>query len=154
MKMINKKSYLMLLILIILSLLIISFIPNYSVARESDSNPSMSIFDDGGGGTAGESSISSTLGDLDDYDPSKSTVDIGQDEIVKKANAVIGVIKTVGIILSVLILVILGIKFMIGSVEEKAEYKKTMIPYLIGAIMIYAIPQLVQIIYDIATSTF
>ncbi|MEI3401230.1 MAG: hypothetical protein V8R51_02250 [Clostridia bacterium] len=45
--------------------------------------------------------------------------------------------QTVGIVLSVVILIILGIKYMMGSAEEKAEYKKTMIPYLIGAVSVF-----------------
>lgn len=151
--MIKKKSYLMPLILIILSLLIIAVIPNFSMAWNPGEESGYEVDDKVVPVSPKQDSTSETLGDLDDYDPSKSTVDIGEDEIVKKANAIIGVIKTVGIILSVLILVILGIKFMIGSIEEKAEYKKTMIPYLIGAIMVFAIPQLVQLIYDITTGT-
>ena len=43
---------------------------------------------------------------------------------------------------------------MIASIEDKANYKETMIPYLIGAIMIFAIPQIVGIIYDIVTGAF
>ena len=33
----------------------------------------------------------------------------------------IGVLQTVGIVLSVVILVVLGLKYMMGSAEEKAE---------------------------------
>ena len=33
--------------------------------------------------------------------------------------------------------VVLGIKYMVGSVEEKAEYKKMLIPYLAGCVAIY-----------------
>ena len=129
MKMIKKKKYLIILVLIILSLFIIVAIPGYSMASgDPISDPGL-------------------------YDPYDSQVDIGENNIVDKANVIIGVIKTIGIIMSVLILVVLGIKYMFGSLEEKAEYKKTMIPYFIGAIMIFAIPQLVQIIYNITTST-
>ena len=39
---------------------------------------------------------------------------------------------------------------MMGSVEEKAEYKKTLLPYVIGASMVFAASSLVSIIYNIA----
>ena len=39
---------------------------------------------------------------------------------------------------------------MIGSVEEKAEYKKTMIYYIIGAIMVFAISNISAMIYNFA----
>lgn len=50
---------------------------------------------------------------------------------------IVNIITTVGIIVAVIVLLILGIKYMMGSASEKAEYKKTMIPYLIGAVLIF-----------------
>lgn len=47
------------------------------------------------------------------------------------------VITTVGIVVAVIVLLILGVKYMMGSASEKAEYKKTMIPYLVGAALIF-----------------
>ena len=38
---------------------------------------------------------------------------------------------------AVVVLLVLGIKYMMGSASEKAEYKKTMIPYLVGALLIF-----------------
>ena len=69
-------------------------------------------------------------------------------EITDLGNKVIGVLQTVGIVLSVVILVILGIKYMMGSAEEKAEYKKTMIPYLIGAVCCFLAPTIANIVYN------
>lgn len=63
---------------------------------------------------------------------------------------IIKVITTVGSICSVVVLIILGIKYMMGSVEEKAEYKKTLLPYAIGAGMVFAASSLVSVIYNIA----
>ncbi len=90
----------------------------------------------------------------DYFDPSGSKVDIGASQIQDKANSIIGIIRNIGVVVSVLTLVVLGIKYMLGSIEEKAEYKKTMIPYLVGAVMVFAIPQLVQIIYNIVSESF
>lgn len=50
---------------------------------------------------------------------------------------VIGIIQVVGSLVAVGVIVVLGIKYMMGSAAEKAEYKKTMIPYLIGAVLIF-----------------
>ena len=48
-------------------------------------------------------------------------------------------IQTIGgKVLSVLMLAVLGVKYMLGSSEEKAEYKKSMMPYLIGALLVFA----------------
>jgi len=39
-----------------------------------------------------------------------------------------------------------------GSAEEKAEYKKTMIPYLIGALILFAAVQIAGAVVGIANS--
>lgn len=50
---------------------------------------------------------------------------------------IVSIVTTIGIIVAVVVLLVLGIKYMMGSAAEKAEYKKTMIPYLIGAVLIF-----------------
>lgn len=63
---------------------------------------------------------------------------------------VINIIATVGSIISVVMLVILGIKYMMGSTEEKAEYKKSLLPYFIGAVILFGASTIAGIIYNIA----
>lgn len=75
----------------------------------------------------------------------------GEDKIGNVGNALVGILQTVGIVLSVIILIVLGIKYMMGSSEEKAEYKKTMMPYVIGAALIFAASALAQVIYSFFT---
>ena len=59
-------------------------------------------------------------------------------EIIKNVgNQVIGVLQAIGIVVSVIVAIILGIKYMLGSVDQKAEYKKTMLPYAIGSALIF-----------------
>lgn len=70
-------------------------------------------------------------------------------EIKDFGKQIIGILQTVGIVLSVVILVILGIKYMMGSAEEKADYKKTMIPYLVGAIFIFLAPTIANMVYNL-----
>ena len=69
--------------------------------------------------------------------------------ITGRVNSIIGVIVTVGVIISAITLCILGIKYMVGSVEERAEHKKTMIPYIIGAVLLFAASSVVGIIANI-----
>ena len=63
---------------------------------------------------------------------------------------IVPIVRTIGIIAAVVILMIVGIKYMIGSAEEKAEYKKTMPAYLIGAILVFAASQVLAFILNIA----
>jgi len=67
-------------------------------------------------------------------------------------NGIIRVVTTIGSVVSVIILIVLGIKYMMGSAEEKAEYKKTMIPYIIGAILIFAASGIATIVFNFAST--
>ena len=62
-------------------------------------------------------------------------------------NQIVTIISTIGSIVSVIVLVILGIKYMMGSAEEKAEYKKTLMPYIIGAGLVFAASAIAGIIF-------
>ena len=75
----------------------------------------------------------------------------GTTEITNVGNSIVGILQVVGIVLSVIILIVLGIKYMMGSAEEKAEYKKTMMPYVVGAALIFAASALAQVIYQFFT---
>lgn len=69
--------------------------------------------------------------------------------IVKdKGNVIIGGIQFIGTIISVIVLIIIGIRFIYGSVEERAEYKESLKPYLIGAIMLFSTTNLLAIISE------
>lgn len=72
----------------------------------------------------------------------------GETEITNLGQSIIGILQTVGIVLSVVVLIIIGIKYMMGSAEEKAEYKKTMIPYIVGAALIFTASVFANVIYQ------
>ncbi len=87
-----------------------------------------------------------------DYMPSASPDNA--DKLADIGNTIIGVVQVIGSIVSVAVLAILGIKYMIGSAEERAEYKKSMKPYIIGAIMVFSITNILVIILKIARGLF
>ena len=74
-----------------------------------------------------------------------------QEDVTNIGNQIIGIITTVGVVVAVVILLVLGIKYMMGSASEKAEYKKTMIPYLVGAILIFGASAITQVVVSIAS---
>ena len=45
-----------------------------------------------------------------------------------------------------------GIRYMVGSVEEKAQYKSLMFPYVLGAILLFSGTTLLNLIYRLATN--
>ena len=71
-------------------------------------------------------------------------------QLKEKAGKVLGAIHTIGAVVAVLVLIGIGIKYLLGSVEEKSEYKQTLIPYIIGAALIFSGTAIPNIIYQIA----
>jgi len=76
----------------------------------------------------------------------------GRDEIVNYTNIIATIIRNVGIVLSVAILTVLGIKYLTGSIEEKADFKKSAIPYVVGAIVLFGASGIAQLVISVTGS--
>ncbi len=82
----------------------------------------------------------------------KGDTSVKTDKLTDLGKTIVTIMQTVGIVVAVVVLLVLGIKYMMGSAEEKAEYKKTMIPYVVGAVLIFASTTIVNIVYQLANS--
>ena len=90
---------------------------------------------------------SGPIDDPNSFRPNKTGSDNGDIHyLTRKGNRVFGVISTVGIVASAITMVILGLKYMMGSSEEKAEYKKSMIPYIIGIVLLLSVSTILRLI--------
>lgn len=74
--------------------------------------------------------------------------DVGS--LQKTAGKIMGMIRNIAVIASVIIIMILGVKFMLGSVEEKAEYKKSFMPLIIGIVLVVAATSIATFIFNMA----
>ena len=81
----------------------------------------------------------------------KGTATGAQSSVTNIGNQIIGIITTIGVVVAVVVLLVLGIKYMMGSASEKAEYKKTMIPYLVGAILIFGASAITKVVVSIGS---
>lgn len=84
---------------------------------------------------------------VDEFEKSISVDGQGAEDLKDTGGTILGVIRVVGTIIAVAMLMILGVKYMIGSADQKAEYRKSMLPYFIGAILIFAATSLADMIY-------
>ena len=86
-----------------------------------------------------KSTISDVFQDADDFvsggGSSVETVD--ESKIQGLSGIVSGVLIGVGIIVAFAMMAMLGINFMINSVEKKAEVKEALTPYFIGLIVTF-----------------
>lgn len=83
-----------------------------------------------------------------EFRPTNVAIDTSNTEAVQGVgSSILGIVRVVGTIVAVGMLIVLGIKYMMGSAEERAEYKKTLFPYLIGAVLIFAASNLADMVY-------
>lgn len=138
-------------ILIIMVLLITNIFAVYS--HKSYAAP-VEVTDDGGS----TSTSTSTKGMTDVTQDLNFWGDIKENGVGtffdKKVEKIASAVRYIGIIISVITLSVIGIKFMLGSVEERAQYKQTLMPWLIGAIMVFAMTNIPSIIYSFTKGTF
>lgn len=93
--------------------------------------------------------FSDVLDNIDNYKPIDEDPD---GKVEEKVSIILTVITNIGMILAVLMLAIIGVKYMLGSLEERAEYKKDMIPYLIGAFLLFGITTIVKVLQQLGES--
>ena len=90
----------------------------------------------------------------DYYNPGVDSDVKNASKLLTMAQKIIAYLSAVGTIISVISLAIIGIKYLIASVEEKAEYKKNMIPYITGLLLLFGTTVIVSIISEIVTSVY
>lgn len=88
------------------------------------------------------STVDEVFGDADDFINQGETQlntegGINENELTNTTNFLYNGLLAVGIVVAVAVGSVLGIKYMLGSVEEKAEYKQTLLAYLISCIVVF-----------------
>ena len=71
---------------------------------------------------------------------------VSSPELNEQGGIILGIVSNVGIVVAVVAIMVMGIKFMLGSVEEKAQYKEHMKPYVIGVFMLFCIFAILRVI--------
>jgi len=82
---------------------------------------------------------------LESYRPTQLTIS-DDSPYYTIAGTLLSIIRTIGIIVCVAALVIVGITMMYGSIEQKAEYKKKLLPIVIGAFFVVGTTSILKII--------
>lgn len=66
-----------------------------------------------------------------------SEIIFDKEKMKNTSNTIANILIAIGTVIAVIVSSILGIKFMIGSVEEKAQIKEALVPFVIGCIVIF-----------------
>lgn len=65
------------------------------------------------------------------------TAVIDEEALKDTSNTIYNTLFTIALVLAVAVGMIIGIQFMLGSVDEKAKIKETLIPYAVGVFIIF-----------------
>lgn len=64
---------------------------------------------------------------------------------------ILSLIRTIGIGIGICVIAYLGIKYITGSVEEKADYKKSFIPLIVGIIVLMGVLQIAAMLFSLGS---
>ncbi len=94
--------------------------------------------------------IKNKMDGVGEYD----TGDVQGTGIGKIINSGIGIIQYAGSGIAIIVVSILGIKYLLSSPTEKADIKKMAIPIVIGCVLLFGAVNLASIIYNFTTGAF
>lgn len=68
------------------------------------------------------------------------------EKVTNTAGRILTIVRIVGMAVAVIMLTILGIKYVAASPNEKADYKKGMTVYVVGAVLLFGASALLSVI--------
>lgn len=68
-------------------------------------------------------------------------------DLTVTAKKITNLIWVLSIVIAVIVLMIIGVKYIIGGVQEKAEYKKSLIPVVVGIVVIVSATTIVNFLF-------
>lgn len=98
--------------------------------------------------------IDSVIQGADDFLNKGNKSVLNSASIKSVSDNLFSIFSTVGLALVLVVGVVLGIQFMMGSIEEKVKVKEALIPYVIGAIVIFGAIGIWTLVLNVLNSTF
>ncbi len=74
---------------------------------------------------------------LEDSKQSEGGMKVNANDLRKSSARIYKALFAIGVAITLIVGGILGIKFMVASVEDKAKIKEMLIPYIVGCVVIY-----------------
>lgn len=64
-------------------------------------------------------------------------IDLSANEMHDTINDLYNIVFSLGVVITVIVGAVIGINFMISSAEDKAKIKESLVPYIIGCVVIF-----------------
>ena len=88
-----------------------------------------------------------------DYTGIDTDITIGESDAASSSrvmtNRIVGTLQVIGTVVSVVALIIIGIRYMLSSVEEKAQMKGVIGYYITGCVLVFATSNVIAFAYNI-----
>ncbi|MCI8383623.1 MAG: hypothetical protein HFJ33_01940 [Clostridia bacterium] len=97
-------------------------------------------------------SLDDMLSDADSFVESSQKTHYAESELQQFSKMMFNIGASIGTAIALIVGVVIGIKYMMGSAEAKADYKKMLIPYLVGCIVVFGAFGIWKIVLVIAES--
>lgn len=121
-------------------------------------------YEDPGGGSSPDTSKEQQSVDIDPEDivtgasnfinaGAKEENPVNMEGLQNVSSTVYNILLTVGIIAAIIIGLFIGIKYMTGSVSEKAETKQLIAPYIVGCVVVFGAFTIWSIVVGIINQT-
>lgn len=69
-------------------------------------------------------------------------------------NKVIGIIQVVGMTAAVIVLIIIGMKYVMASAQDRASIKQHLFIYIVGAVLLFAVTGVLEIVKTFSNEAF
>lgn len=87
------------------------------------------------------------IGEVDEKGQGKAE---GMGDLTGRVGNIVKALRNIGAIVAVLVITILGIKYMIGSTEERSKYKESFIPLIVGIVVLVAAASIASALFSVA----
>ena len=106
------------------------------------------------------SKASSLIGDV--FSDGKEFLEAGTNEqvtdmvddskIIATSKDIYNILLTIGIVIAAVVILVLGIQFMTGSIEQKVKVKEMLIPFTVGCIIIFGSLTIWRVVISVTSS--
>lgn len=76
-----------------------------------------------------------------------ASVDTGK--FTQTAGKIIKLLRNFSVIAGVILIIVLGVKYMMGSVEQKSDYQKSFVPLVIGIILVIGATSIASFLFSL-----
>ena len=103
--------------------------------------------------TAKETSIGEMMSSAKRFLQTGKDDTINEDNLAKVNKTIYNLFLAVAIVIAVIVGAYLGIKIMVGTIEEKAKIKEMLVPYIVGVVVIFAVFPIWNFVVKFGTDT-